>query len=453
MSTTPSSTPGFRIVGLKATDFKRLEAVEIHPQTGKPIVLTGNNGQGKSSILDSVLWALQGTGPEQAVRLGAEKASVVLQMSDGAHAYTISRRINEAGNSYLDVKNDEGLIVPKAQTFLNNLIGNLSFDPEEFARLGATKPGMRKQADMLREISGLDTRDLDARRKQIFDTRTEANRVKDEAATILEQTPVVTGEPLVRKAAQELISKRDTLIRELDEFEQSEGLLEDERKKLATALTEVKRLEDALVAAKAKVGELASGITTWEEKTEARRTATAGHDAALVEVNRAISSLEEDNAKVDAHNRNLELRKQRTEALRAATARSAELTAKIEEIDAAKKKLIEEAKMPLEGLTIDDDGVKMNGIPFSDLNTAERIKLSTAVAMAQNPQLKIIFVREGALLSRANLGIIAEMAQANGYQLWVEIFSEEPREGSLHIVEGTVTTPGTSTEEQPGLGL
>jgi DNA repair exonuclease SbcCD ATPase subunit len=452
-TTTTPATSGFRIVGLAATDFKRLEAVEIHPVTGKPIVLTGDNGQGKSSILDSVLWALQGGGSEMPVRKGAEKATVTLQMSNGSQSFTISRRENEKGNNYLDVKNDEGLIVPKAQTFLNGLIGNLSFDPEEFARLGTTAPGMRKQADMLRQISGLDTRDLDARRKQLFDTRTEANRTKDEAQTMLDQTPLVTGEPLARKSASELIGKRDTLLKEIDEFEQSEQLLDDEKKKLQTWIDRVMELERQLAAAKEQVTTMEATVQEWSGRVGVRRAAVAGHDAALVEVNRSLSSLEEDNAKVDAHNRNLELREQRAKMLHAATARTTELSGKIAEVDEAKAKMIAEAKMPLEGLTIDDDGVKVNGIPFYDLNTAERIKLSTAVAMAQNPELRIIFVREGALLSRANLQIIADMAEAQGYQLWVEIFSEEPREGSLHIVEGAVSTPPAAAAEQTALGI
>ena len=46
-----------KIVKLTAENFKRLEAVEITPD-GNTVLISGRNGQGKSSVLDSILAAL-----------------------------------------------------------------------------------------------------------------------------------------------------------------------------------------------------------------------------------------------------------------------------------------------------------------------------------------------------------------------------------------------------------
>lgn len=48
-----------KIVKLTAENIKRLKAVEITP-TGALVEVTGKNGQGKSSVLDAIWWALAG---------------------------------------------------------------------------------------------------------------------------------------------------------------------------------------------------------------------------------------------------------------------------------------------------------------------------------------------------------------------------------------------------------
>ena len=48
-----------RIIRLQAENIKRLQAVEIEPH-GDVVKITGKNGAGKSSVLDSIWMALAG---------------------------------------------------------------------------------------------------------------------------------------------------------------------------------------------------------------------------------------------------------------------------------------------------------------------------------------------------------------------------------------------------------
>ena len=43
-----------------------------------------------------------------------------------------------------------------------------------------------------------------------------------------------------------------------------------------------------------------------------------------------------------------------------------------------------------------------------------------AIAMAMNPTLRVISIREGSFLDQEGLRTIAEMAREKGYQVWVE---------------------------------
>lgn len=49
-----------KIVHLVAENVKKLRAVEISPK-GELVTISGKNGQGKTSVLDAIWWALAGT--------------------------------------------------------------------------------------------------------------------------------------------------------------------------------------------------------------------------------------------------------------------------------------------------------------------------------------------------------------------------------------------------------
>lgn len=48
-----------KIIKFRADNVKRLTAVEITPD-GNMVQITGKNGQGKTSVLDAIWWALGG---------------------------------------------------------------------------------------------------------------------------------------------------------------------------------------------------------------------------------------------------------------------------------------------------------------------------------------------------------------------------------------------------------
>ena len=72
-----------RIIRLAAENVKRLVAVEITPK-GNVIEITGKNGAGKTSVLDSIWWALAGNRTHQAVpvRRGETEAVISLDLGD-----------------------------------------------------------------------------------------------------------------------------------------------------------------------------------------------------------------------------------------------------------------------------------------------------------------------------------------------------------------------------------
>jgi len=108
------------------------------------------------------------------------------------------------------------------------------------------------------------------------------------------------------------------------------------------------------------------------------------------------------------------------------------LSTKIAEIDAEKAKRVAEAKMPIEGLGFTDSGVTFKGIPFEQISSAEQLRVSVAIGIALNPDLRVLLIRDGSLLDSDNLALIAEMAAEHDVQVWIERVEED---GAGFIIE------------------
>ena len=72
-----------KIISLQAENIKRLVAVHIEPD-GSLVQITGKNGAGKTSVLDSIWWALGGTKPHQPqpIRKGQDNAVIELDLGE-----------------------------------------------------------------------------------------------------------------------------------------------------------------------------------------------------------------------------------------------------------------------------------------------------------------------------------------------------------------------------------
>jgi energy-coupling factor transporter ATP-binding protein EcfA2 len=158
-----------KIVALTAENVKKLRAVEIRPD-GSIVQITGRNGSGKSSVLDSIYYALAGAKdlPRQPIRKGEQSARVRLDLGE----LIVTRRFTPSGST-LTVEGANGARFPSPQRMLDDLIGAISFDPLAFSRMES-----RAQFDTLRKVAKLDV-DIDALNGlnlRDYDARTEVNR-------------------------------------------------------------------------------------------------------------------------------------------------------------------------------------------------------------------------------------------------------------------------------------
>lgn len=401
-----------KIIRLHAENVKRLEAVEIRPD-GNLIVIGGANGAGKSSVLDSIMYALKGKAsqPTRPVREGQKKAEITCELDD----LTIRRVIDESGASKLVVSAKDGGIYPSPQAMLDKLTGALAFDPLEFTR---QKPAAQRET--LKLLLGLDFSELDRKKQETFDARTENNR---EHKAIEAQ---LAGMPPHKKAPEVEVSVA-ALMEELDRRQvankKREDLARDIKESTALAAKYEMQIDETLKALRGVREETVRRKKIFAEMPWKNTDEVTTKIAEAEGVNRTIRQNRE--------RAELEARWKRMDGIVGARTKA------LQKIDEQKAAQLKAAKPPVPGLSFDDTGVLYNGLPFDQSSSAEQLRVSTAMGLAMSPELPVMLLRDGSLLDPANLKMIAEMAAENDAQVWLERVGEG-KECQVVIEDGMV---------------
>jgi DNA repair exonuclease SbcCD ATPase subunit len=408
-----------KIVQLTAENIKRLTAVQITPQ-GNLVAITGKNGQGKTSVLDAIWWALAGKENIQAspIRKGQNKARVELKLGD----LTVERRFTrvEEGsaefNTSLIVTNAEGAKYPSPQTMLDALLGELAFDP-----LGFMKMHPVEQREVFKRFVTEDLDGIDAEQKRDYDRRTDINRRAKELQTL--SGGLSPGDDLAARVDEQAI------LTELEQAGKRNTELANLRAQINSAITSAKQ---TLATAKEQEDRAAE---LEEEARELRDRAAINHSRGT----EALANAEKEGAALPLQTVTLDLRKKyddavqhndkvkeqerRMKAAREAQeleAQAAQLTQVMTDRATFKAECITKAKLPIEGLSLDEKFVLFNGVPLSQASDAEQLRISVAIAATLNPKLRVIRVRDGSLLDEDGLKLLGDFAEANDMQVWVE---------------------------------
>ena len=420
------------IVRLEAENFKRLKAVSITPK-GAIVPISGKNAQGKSSVLDAIWAALGGATHIQSapIRHDQTKARIRLDLGE----IIVTRSFTKNGTT-LTVENAEGLAYKSPQKMLDDLVGALAFDPLEFTRM---KP--RQQYDVLKGLAhiDLDLEKLEAENQRDYAARTAINkeakslRAQIENYTIPEDPGEIpdAGNLLgliegLRERKARIISDNSDRIR----MEQS----------IASARTRFAELRQQLVNLKADIEKMEQQL---EELPATEPTEDLdGEIDALEEQIQGISALTEKRAvcaSAKARLADLEIQAEAKEA------ESQRLTEAMEARTKAKEAAISKATMPIPNLGFGDGLVLFQGVPFEQASSAEQLRVSTAIAMAANPKLKVVRITDGSLLDSDSLAMLHTMAEENGYQVWLEVVSDSKNIGVV-ISDGEVVADNQVSE-------
>ncbi len=191
------------------------------------------------------------------------------------------------------------------------------------------------------------------------------------------------------------------------------------------------------------VSELAAKITAAHQvnqRNAAARTKLGDLRTQVSKVRNDIAALELDLGQAEQKNQAARALAQR-ETLRAQLEtlenKAETYSLAIEQTDADKAARVAAATFPVDGLAFGDGTVTYNGLPLEQASMAEQIRISLAMAMAMNPQIRVIRISDGSLLGTEVLAVIEQMAAAGDYQIWMEVVDETGKVGIV-IEDGQV---------------
>lgn len=404
---------------LEIENVKKVKAIRISPETGQPVIqVRGNNGEGKTSVLDAIAMLFGGKGiqPTRPIRDGEDHARVLGELGD----LVIERRWTSNERSTLEIKAKDGAKYGSPQALLDSLVGQLSFDPMRFMAL---EP--KKQAEAVRQLANLDFSAMDANRERLFAQRTKANGEVDSLAKRLKAMPEAL--PVQRVDVADLLRQQDALLAQQKQAEEAtrgvtlaKARHQQAFEEMNRAITRMDLARKAYEAAQREV-DICNG--TLSEKSILIQQAEAIQGRApivgpeLDDVKERIAQASEINQQVDQAMQRVKLMEEHEQAKHHAD----ELTTGIQRIDEVKAKLLKEATLPVAGLGFTADGVTMGGVPLEQASAAEKLRVSVAMGLALNPKIRVLLIRDGSLLDDRSMKLVAEMAHKAGAQVWLEV--------------------------------
>jgi DNA repair exonuclease SbcCD ATPase subunit len=406
-----------KIIELKAENIKKLKAIEIRP-TENVIIISGKNGAGKTSVIDSIWFTLTGKDSlketSKPIREGEDHASAKVDLGD----YIVTRNWTSNDTSYIKVENKDGAKYGSPQQLLDGLVGVLSFDPLEFAKMEK-----KEQKEVLLKLLGLkaNVEKLENNYQEIFNERTFVGR----------------NYKSIRAQFDAAVTPRETLpVKEINISELTKQLSEviENNKAVRELEYDVKEYESELARIEQEISELLVAKERVTNNLNSSKENLAKSKIIPVEdLQDKIDNAGELNNEI----RNAQIYYVKKSEVEKLNKEYTDKTAELEAITLKKSELIKTTKMPIDGLSFDEEGLLFNDIPFSQLASSEQLKISLSIVITMNPKLQVAFIRNGSLLDTSNLDFIKQIAKERDFDIWIEKVDESGKIG-IYIEDGEI---------------
>jgi hypothetical protein len=419
------------------------------PENGV-VLIGGENGHGKTRTIESFLMAMCGKSgmdwPDVELADEDREGWVRVKLTGDTELHDLEGFVVELklkkrrGKPVLEqfrILDSTGDEAASPREFLQRLYSLRALDPRALE-----KASPAKRAELIKKLVGLDFTDLDSDRDVAYKKRTEINRDNKMLQGRRSGIEFPEGTPDAPISVVALVAEKDRAMaynravdqdaRALKNMQDHDAKLADEITKLEQRLADLKEAKAKYVVDIAKQQEIVAGAVKID----------------VTQIQDAIESSEITNADVS---RKLEASRLDKEIHQLAV-ESQKLTDKIERIDNEKQRKLEDAKWPLPNMSLDDSGVLLDGLPFEQASSAQRLFASVKVGMALNPKLKLFVSKDGNDLDNKTLLELDKMLKENGYQMILEFVTRSDADEARCAVVFKDGTQVGLPEELPEVG-
>lgn len=387
-----------KINKLEIENVKRVKAVSIEPTAQGLTILGGNNNQGKTSVLDAIAWALGGNKykPSKAARDGSMNPPTLrVELSNGL---IVERK---GKNSDLKVTDPSGN--KAGQQLLDSFVEELAINLPKFIESSA-----KDKANTLLQIIGVGEKlwELDRKEEKLYSERRAIGQIADQKKKFADE------QPQYPEAPNELVSISD-LIYEQQEILARNGENARKRQNRENIVNEMHLSEARLEQLKEQLAqEEATHEKLMGDYIEANKSVEDLEDESTEEIENSIANIEEINRKVRA---NLDKEKAEEEA-KQYKSQYDNLSAEIQKVRDERTSLLDNADLPLPGLSVEDGELVFEGQKWDNMSGSQQLRVSTAIVRKLKPECGFVLLDKLEQMDIPTLNEFGKWLESEGLQ-------------------------------------
>lgn len=363
-----------KIDAFEIENVKRIRTVALSPSPEGLTVIGGNNDQGKTSILDTIAWALGGDRfrPSKPARDGSTiPPRIRVTLSNGL---VVER---SGKNSALKVTDPNGQ--KRGQQLLNSFVEELALDLPKFLEQSS-----KEKANTLLRVIGIEDqlRALEQQERQIYDRRHAVGQIADQKKKFALEMPYYPDAPAEPVSALALIQRQQAILAINGENQRKRQMAAALEFRCGTLKARMDSLEEELRRVRE---EYAAGM---EDLETARMTVAQLNDQSTEQIERDLEDIEAINIKVRA---NCDRERAEQEAELHAKGYD-ELTDQLLAVRQEKLELLKGAALPLPGLSVEDGELTYDGKKWDGMSGSAQLRVATAIVRALKPECGFVLL-------------------------------------------------------------
>ena len=383
---------------LEIENVKRIKAVKVEPSPTGLTVIGGNNNQGKTSVLDSIAWALGGNRfkPSKAAREGSVvPPSLKITMSNGL---IVERKGKNSSLKVIDPNGNKG-----GQQLLDSFVEELAINLPKFMDSTA-----KEKADILLQIIGVGPQlaELEIKEKQLYDQRHAIGVIADQKEKFAKEQTYYPDAPKELVSIADLIAEQQEVLAKNGENARKRQNAQQIKTAYEGKLAEVNRLSEQLKAARAELETLENDLQIATDLT------IDLIDESTEEIESNIANIEQINLKVRA---NLDKEKAEEEA-RVQRDEYNGLSSEIEAVRKDKRDLLTNADLPLEGLSVNDGKLLYLGQEWDNMSGSQQLIVATAIVRKLKPDCGFVLIDKLEQMDQITLDQFGKWLEDEGLQ-------------------------------------
>lgn len=423
-----------KINTLELENVKRIKAVRFEPTKNGLTVIGGRNGQGKTSVLDSIAWALGGnkfrpSEPQRADSVVPPHLKIALD-----NGLIVERSGKNGALKVIDPNGNKS-----GQQILDSFVEQLALDLPKFMNMND-----KEKATVLLQIIGIGDKlyELDRKEEQLYNRRTETGRIADRKKKYADELPFHSGIPAEPVSPLELIRQQQDILAKNGENRRKRERVNQIENEANTLSREISLLTKEIDKLKAELSKKNIELTKLLADLEtARKTTAMLHDESTAELEKSIADIDDLNRKI---RENCDHQKAEIDAENYSKEYD-ELTGQIEAVRKEKTDLLKNADLPLPELSVRDGALTYKGYVWGDMSGSEQLKVATAIVRRLNPECGFVLLDKLEQMDPDTLREFGEWLEAEGLQAIATRVSTGD-ECSIIIEDGYIKAPEARPE-------